>query len=46
MRGRDDSAQNFLINVVTVNLNVLRMLMKSGISSDEDTNLIIIMYVH
>ena len=41
MRGGDDSKYNLVLNVVAVNLNVLDMLMKSGISSDDDGSLII-----
>ena len=32
--------------LLVVNLNVLRMLMKSGIANNEDSNLIIIMHEH
>ena len=44
MRGGDYSGHNLIPNVVTINLNVLCTLMKSGIASDEDSGLIIIMH--
>ena len=46
MRGGDSSGHNLVLNVVTINLNVLLMLVKSGIASDEDNGLIIIMDGH
>ena len=46
MRSGDDSGHNFVSYVVIVHLNVLCMLMKGGISSDEDSGLIITMHGH
>ena len=44
MRGGNNSKHNIVPNIVTINLNVLCMLMKSGISSDEDDDLTITMH--
>ena len=46
MRGRDNSGHNLVLNVVTINLNVLRTLMRSEIASNEDSGLIITMHGH
>ena len=46
MRGRNNSRHNLVPNVVTINLNVLCILMKSGIASDKDSSLIITMHGH
>ena len=46
MRGGNDSGHNLFPNVVTINLNVLCTLMKSGIDSDEDNGLIMAMHGH
>ena len=36
MRGGDHSGHNLVLSIVTINLNVLRMLMKSRIANDEE----------
>ena len=41
MRGIDDFEHNFISNVVTVNLNVLYILIKGEIVGNEDSGLII-----
>ena len=46
MRGGNNSGHNLVSNVVIVNLNVLHKLMKSGISSDDNSGLNITMYEH
>ena len=46
MRGENNFGHNLVLNVMTINLNVLRTLMESGISSDEDSGLIITMHRH
>ena len=46
MRGENNFGHNLFPNVMTINLNVLRTLMKSGIASDEDSGLIITMHGH
>ena len=46
MRGGNNFGHNLVSNIVTINLNVLCTLMKSGIVSDEDSSLIIIMHGH
>ena len=46
MRGGNNSANNLVLNVVTVNLNVLLTLMKSGIANNDNINLIITIYGH
>ena len=46
MRGGNDSEHNLIPNVVAINLNVLRMLMKGGIVLDEDNGLIIAIHGH
>ena len=44
--GENNYRHNLLLNILVVNLNVLRVLMKSGIGRDEDNNLIITMDGH
>ena len=44
MRDGNNSIYNLLPNVLIVNFNVLHMLLKSKISSDEDNDLIITMH--
>ena len=46
MRGGNNSGHNLVLKVVTINLSVLRMLMKGQIASDEDSGLIITMHGH
>ena len=46
MRGGNIFGHNFVSNVVIVNLNMLHMLIKSGIASDEDSGLIITIHGH
>ena len=46
MRGGDDVKHNLVSNIAVVCLNIFRMLIKSKIVGDEDSSLIITMYVH
>ena len=46
MRSGDDSGHNLVSYVVTVDLNVLCMLIKDVIAGDEDSGLIITMHGH
>ena len=46
MRGGDNFGHHLVLIVVTINLNVLCTLMKSGISIYEDSDLIITMHGH
>ena len=46
MRGRDDFSHNLVLNVMTINLNMLCTLMTSDIAIDEGIGLIIIMHEH
>ena len=46
MRSADNFGHNLVSYVVAVNLNVLCMLMKGGISGNEDSGLIITMHGH
>ena len=44
MTGGNNFRYNIVLNVMTINLNVLRTLMRSEITSDEDSGLIITMH--
>ena len=46
MRSGDDSSHNLVSYIVTINLNVICKLIKSGIVGDEDSSLIITMDGH
>ena len=46
MRGGNNFGHNLVLNVMTINLNMPRMLMRSEIISDKDSVLIITMHGH
>ena len=44
--GGDNSRSNLILDVIPVNHNLLCILMKSGITNDKDSGLIITIHVH